>query len=144
MYPWYRQSVSQYCNTAMPSIKNESGFSDCMLALDYAAQSKDFAGFNPRDKKAAYVWSQDQNILTNSTATSKGQPHGHGPNPAQGLVHWMSVMAEHMNNVNQENPMHYVWNNMENASRIIKDNPSPGRQKGLPLKKNKQKTKRSS
>ncbi|KAK6640090.1 hypothetical protein RUM43_008367 [Polyplax serrata] len=66
-----------------------------------------------KGQKAAYVWSQDQNILANSTATSKGQPHGHGPNPGQGLVHWMSVMAEHMNNVNQENPMHYVWNNME-------------------------------
>ena len=41
MYPWYhRQSVSQYCNATMPAIKTESGFNDCMLALDYAAQTK--------------------------------------------------------------------------------------------------------
>ncbi|KAG8322647.1 hypothetical protein J6590_020351 [Homalodisca vitripennis] len=43
MYPWYRESVSQFCGTASPmptTIKTENGYNDCMLALDYAAQSK--------------------------------------------------------------------------------------------------------
>lgn len=42
MYPWYRESVSQFCPpSSMPAtIKTENGYSDCMLALDYAAQSK--------------------------------------------------------------------------------------------------------
>lgn len=44
MYPWYRDSVSQlgqFCGNPMPTtIKTENGYNDCMLALDYAAQSK--------------------------------------------------------------------------------------------------------
>lgn len=47
MYPWYRDSqigVGQFCNpmsaAAAAAIKSESGYNDCMLALDYAAQSK--------------------------------------------------------------------------------------------------------
>lgn len=42
MYPWYRDSVSQlgqFCASGNP-IKTENGYSDCMLALDYAAQTK--------------------------------------------------------------------------------------------------------
>lgn len=42
MYPWYRDTqigVGQFCNP-MTTIKTESGYNDCMLALDYAAQSK--------------------------------------------------------------------------------------------------------
>jgi len=46
MYPWYRDSVSQlgqFCTPGNPmttTIKTENGYNDCMLALDYAAQSK--------------------------------------------------------------------------------------------------------
>ncbi|KAF6207593.1 hypothetical protein GE061_016040 [Apolygus lucorum] len=42
MYPWYRDSVGQFCSpNSMPTtIKTENGYNDCMLALDYAAQSK--------------------------------------------------------------------------------------------------------
>lgn len=45
MYPWYRDTqigVGQFCNPigATTTIKTESGYTDCMLALDYAAQSK--------------------------------------------------------------------------------------------------------
>lgn len=43
MLPWYRESVGQYCASASPmptTIKTENGYNDCMLALDYAAQSK--------------------------------------------------------------------------------------------------------
>lgn len=46
MYPWYRESVSQlgqFCAPGNPmstTIKTENGYNDCMLALDYAAQSK--------------------------------------------------------------------------------------------------------
>lgn len=42
MYPWYRDTqigVGQFYNP-MTTIKTESGYNDCMLALDYAAQSK--------------------------------------------------------------------------------------------------------
>ena len=56
MYPWYRDSMSQlgqFCsgnNLPAPTaahIKTENGYSDCMLALDYA-QNK--VRFEP-DKK---------------------------------------------------------------------------------------------
>ena len=46
MYPWYRDSVSQlgqFCAPGNPmstTIKTENGYNDCMLALDYAAQTK--------------------------------------------------------------------------------------------------------
>jgi hypothetical protein len=48
MYPWYRESVGQlgqFCGNpaaaTMPAaIKTETGYNDCMLALDYAAQTK--------------------------------------------------------------------------------------------------------
>lgn len=46
MYPWYRDSqlgVGQFCSpmsAAAAAIKTETGYNDCMLALDYAAQSK--------------------------------------------------------------------------------------------------------
>lgn len=43
MYPWYRESqigVGQFCSPMSATIKTESGYNDCMLALDYAAQSK--------------------------------------------------------------------------------------------------------
>jgi hypothetical protein len=43
MYPWYRDAgqLGQFNPQAMPAaIKTETGYNDCMLALDYAAQSK--------------------------------------------------------------------------------------------------------
>lgn len=46
MYPWYRESVGQFCGGGSPmpaTIKTENGYNDCMLtALDYATQSKVF------------------------------------------------------------------------------------------------------
>lgn len=44
MYPWYRDSVGgqlgQFCGPMATTIKTENGYNDCMLALDYATQSK--------------------------------------------------------------------------------------------------------
>lgn len=45
MYPWYRDSVGghqlgQLCAPMATTIKTENGYNDCMLALDYATQSK--------------------------------------------------------------------------------------------------------
>lgn len=45
MYPWYtRDSVGgqlgQLCGPMATTIKTENGYNDCMLALDYATQSK--------------------------------------------------------------------------------------------------------
>lgn len=40
MYPWYRDTqigVGQFCSPA--TIKTETGYNDCMLALDYAASA---------------------------------------------------------------------------------------------------------
>jgi hypothetical protein len=51
-----------------------------------------------------------------------GPPQG-GPNPGsaattQGLVHWMSVMAEHMNNPHPHD-VHYMWNGVEVSTQSI-------------------------
>lgn len=43
MYPWYRDTqigVGQTWNPMTAAIKTETGYNDCMLALDYAAQTK--------------------------------------------------------------------------------------------------------
>lgn len=42
MYPWYREAsqLGQLCAPMATTIKTETGYNDCMLALDYAAQSK--------------------------------------------------------------------------------------------------------
>ncbi|KAI5756064.1 hypothetical protein M8J77_021703 [Diaphorina citri] len=82
-------------------------------------------------KAAAFVWSSasepPHNVAgggTGSTGHSNkcvpvaGGPTGGGPQgnqaPPQGLVHWMSVMAEHMNNaannVAHHDAVHYMWN----------------------------------
>lgn len=42
MYPWYRDTqigVGQFCSPVSATIKTETGYSDCMLALDYAAST---------------------------------------------------------------------------------------------------------
>ncbi|XP_023711216.1 zinc finger protein rotund isoform X3 [Cryptotermes secundus] len=154
MYPWYRDSVSQlgqFCAPGNPmstTIKTENGYNDCMLALDYAAQSK----------KAAFVWSSPAEPSPHPphvhhpggggihpggpgavavSAGSKpggggapGGPGGHQGNPTQGLVHWMSVMAEHMNSA-AGNPhhdpaaaaaVHYMtWNGVEQCGPHAKE-----------------------
>ncbi|CAB3381704.1 Hypothetical predicted protein [Cloeon dipterum] len=115
MYPWYRDAgqLGQFNPQAMPAaIKTESGYNDCMLALDYAAQSK----------KAAFVWSSPPPASEVSSAHGGGKgggvvaggtpPGAATPGSAQGLVHWMSVMAEHMNNPHTHD-VHYMWNNVE-------------------------------
>lgn len=68
-------------------------------------------------QKAAYVWGQEQGHAPNGGSPKGPGPH-HGPHgppggPTQGLVHWMSVMAEHMTNASHDNPVHYMWNNVE-------------------------------
>ncbi|KAI5749965.1 hypothetical protein M8J76_011814 [Diaphorina citri] len=86
---------------------------------------------NNNEKAAAFVWSSasepPHNVAgggTGSTGHSNkcvpvaGGPTGGGPQgnqaPPQGLVHWMSVMAEHMNNaannVAHHDAVHYMWN----------------------------------
>ncbi|XP_054269625.1 zinc finger protein rotund-like isoform X2 [Macrosteles quadrilineatus] len=112
MYPWYRESVGQFCGTASPmptTIKTENGYNDCMLsALDYAAQSK----------KAAFVWEGAGGQHGGGGSAGVSGAHGKCGGPAGGqgqgnLVHWMSVMAEHMNNVgtNHHDGIHYMaWN----------------------------------
>ncbi|XP_018319172.1 zinc finger protein rotund-like isoform X3 [Agrilus planipennis] len=86
MYPWYRADsvggqLGQLCGPMATTIKTENGYNDCMLALDYATQSK-----------KAFGWDSGQ------TGGSPAGPQagGVGGQGAQGLVHWMSVMAEHM------------------------------------------------
>ncbi|XP_038219127.1 zinc finger protein rotund-like isoform X2 [Zerene cesonia] len=92
-----------------PMIKTEAGVnSDCMMAVDYAPPIK--AGAS-----SAFVWSgggvtggggQEQAAQQTSVPSST---QGGG---AQGLVHWMSVMAEHMGG--GHDPSHYAlppWNN---------------------------------
>lgn len=58
MYPWYRDSqigVGQFCSPMAATIKTESGYNDCMLALDYAAQTKVC--------KYSYIfWLQNSNV----------------------------------------------------------------------------------
>lgn len=67
MYPWYRDSVGgqlgQLCGPMATTIKTENGYNDCMLALDYATQSKvSFVrklSFIPNVKNSKfYQWNQ--------------------------------------------------------------------------------------
>ncbi|XP_066907855.1 zinc finger protein rotund-like isoform X2 [Halyomorpha halys] len=117
MYPWYRESVSQFCPpSSMPAtIKTENGYSDCMLALDYAAQSK-----------KGGVWGESGG----GGATNSGRCGGGGASgqQGQGLVHWMSVMAEHMNTVAAHDSPHYMWNGVEQCPPHGKDDYSWTRQ----------------
>ncbi|XP_026486728.1 zinc finger protein rotund-like isoform X1 [Vanessa tameamea] len=96
-----------------PMIKTEAGVnSDCMMAVDYAPPIKK-AGAS-----SAFVWSgggvtggggQEQ-AVAQPAAVPTGTSGGGG---AQGLVHWMSVMAEHMGGGHHD-PSHYAlppWNN---------------------------------
>ncbi|XP_050671878.1 zinc finger protein rotund isoform X3 [Leptidea sinapis] len=95
---------------APPMIKTEAGVnSDCMMAVDYAPPIKK-AGAS-----SAFVWTgggvsgggQEQATAQQNTVTSGASGGG-----AQGLVHWMSVMAEHMGG--GHDPSHYPlppWNN---------------------------------
>lgn len=42
MYPWYRDTqigVGQFSSPVTAAIKTESGYTDCMLSLDYAVSS---------------------------------------------------------------------------------------------------------
>ncbi|KAF6207594.1 hypothetical protein GE061_016041 [Apolygus lucorum] len=50
-----------------------------------------------------------------SVATNSRCGGGSGPQQGQGFVHWMSVMAEHMNTVAAHDsvPSHYMWNGTE-------------------------------
>lgn len=72
-------------------------------------------------QKAAFVWSSPPQASEVSShgggktggVVAGGTPPGGGtPGSAQGLVHWMSVMAEHMNNPHSHD-VHYMWNNVE-------------------------------
>ena len=50
-------------------------------------------------QKASLVWGGD-----------KGVGGGGAGGGTQGLAHWMSVMAEHMNHENSTLPSSYMWN----------------------------------
>lgn len=56
-----------------------------------------------------------------SHAASQGTQSSQGQNPTQGLVHWMSVMAEHMTTNSHHDPaaVHYMWNGGVDVSPII-------------------------
>ncbi|KAK3916046.1 Zinc finger protein rotund, partial [Frankliniella fusca] len=65
---------------------------------------------SPPEEKA-FVWSQadgGQQAPGAHPGPPKGGAGG-GPN-GQGLVHWMSVMAEHMNSAGGSDGVHYMWN----------------------------------
>ncbi|KAK4877970.1 hypothetical protein RN001_010476 [Aquatica leii] len=106
MYPWYRDSMGgqlgQLCGPMATTIKTENGYNDCMLALDYATQSK-----------KAFGWDGTQ------TGGNPAGPQGGGVGGqgAQGLVHWMSVMAEHMDPA----VSHYMSWNQEQCGQHGKD-----------------------
>ncbi|XP_060533975.1 zinc finger protein rotund isoform X5 [Cylas formicarius] len=113
MYPWYRDSMGgqlgQLCGPMATTIKTENGYNDCMLALDYATQSK-----------KAFGWDTSQA----SGNPSGPQPGSMGGQGAQGLVHWMSVMAEHMDPA----VSHYMSWNQEQCGQHGKDDyPNWGR-----------------
>lgn len=72
-------------------------------------------------QKAAFVWSsppQASEVSSHGGGKTGGvvaggtPPGGATPGSAQGLVHWMNVMAEHMNNPHTHD-VHYMWNNVE-------------------------------
>ncbi|KAK9721057.1 hypothetical protein QE152_g21729 [Popillia japonica] len=107
MYPWYtRDSVGgqlgQLCGPMATTIKTENGYNDCMLALDYATQSK-----------KAFGWEGAQS----GGSPSGPQGGGVGTQGAQGLVHWMSVMAEHMDPA----VSHYMSWNQDQCGQHGKD-----------------------
>lgn len=65
MYPWYRDSqIGQFCGPMSATIKTESGYNDCMLALDYAAQSKVSNNTLNKKKPKDYYLYNDDKILT--------------------------------------------------------------------------------
>ncbi|XP_011305312.1 zinc finger protein rotund isoform X1 [Fopius arisanus] len=146
MYPWYRESVAAaaaaglggpvgvvgtgFCSGApgqgATTIKTESGYSDCMLALDYV-QSK--YPSNLYFQKASFAWSEGGEEAgaggngtggTGAAVTGSSTPASGGG----GLAHWVSVMAEHIHNPHsagnvggvhhqQQSPPQppYPWNN---------------------------------
>ncbi|XP_037966213.2 zinc finger protein rotund isoform X2 [Plutella xylostella] len=109
----HHHQMGQLYHHGPPMIKTEAGVnSDCMMAVDYAPPIK--AGAS-----SAFVWSgggvsggggQEQGAAQPAAAVPPGSTGGGG---AQGLVHWMSVMAEHMGGGHHD-PSHYAlppWNN---------------------------------
>ncbi|XP_076052915.1 zinc finger protein rotund-like isoform X3 [Oratosquilla oratoria] len=75
--------------------------------------------FSNIEEKAALVWPPGGEGSHNK-AGGHGSVGGSSP-PAsqqapQGLVHWMSVVAEHMNNPHHD-AVHYMWNGMEPTGR---------------------------
>ena len=68
---------------------------------------------SPKKKQKTYFnWNDDDDIFSNilTILFTTGTSGGGG---AQGLVHWMSVMAEHMGGGHHD-PSHYAlppWNN---------------------------------
>lgn len=67
--------------------------------------------------QAALVWPPGGEGSHNKGAGVAGGVGGSSPPTSQqaapqGLVHWMSVMAEHMNNPHHD-AVHYMWNGVE-------------------------------
>ncbi|XP_066942570.1 zinc finger protein rotund-like isoform X3 [Macrobrachium rosenbergii] len=92
----------------------------------------------PRPSEAALVWPPGGEGSHNKSAGVAGGVGGSSP-PAsqqaapQGLVHWMSVMAEHMNNPHHD-AVHYMWNGVESKMNAAPDqhNSSSPMHKGHP------------
>lgn len=69
MYPWYRDTqigVGQFCSPVSATIKTETGFNDCMLAIDYAAAagSQNKVGI---DSKCAKMYIKENTGKNNKT-----------------------------------------------------------------------------
>lgn len=73
-------------------------------------------------QKAAFVWSsppQASEVSSQGGGKNGGVvaggtlPGGATPGSAQGLIHWMNVMSEHMSNPHAHEVQHYMWNNVE-------------------------------
>uniref|UniRef100_T1JKT8 C2H2-type domain-containing protein n=1 Tax=Strigamia maritima TaxID=126957 RepID=T1JKT8_STRMM len=89
----------------------------CMSAMlkPEGSQPEDYS--NPlqqyHSKKAALVWSPAPDPHVKSSALSvQARPQSPG---SSGLVHWMSMMAEHphMNTPHPPHDVHYMWNGVE-------------------------------
>nr|XP_053640605.1 zinc finger protein rotund-like isoform X1 [Cherax quadricarinatus] len=97
-----------------------------------------YAHPSPRPAEAALVWPPGGEGSHNKGAGVAGGVGGSSPPTSQqaapqGLVHWMSVMAEHMNNPHHD-AMHYMWNGVESKMNVTPDqhNSSSPMHKGHP------------
>ncbi|XP_044742093.1 zinc finger protein rotund-like [Chrysoperla carnea] len=158
MYPWYRTTdtstaaaamqastaaaLGQFCSPMATTIKTETGYADCMLAIDYATgqNKKSFVGWDSQQTSSPGPTQQCSQQNTDCTLASPGsvQCLGPGVNNTSGttsssggnqasLAHWMSVMAEHMGH-HVSDPtaavgVHYMaaWSSNQDCGQHAKD-----------------------